>query len=74
MESIILSQTQQFSLTGEVVEIFKHGDKPVTGLFIQPFTLNLDNITDVHLGETANIEVTISIHSINFQSNIRRHT
>jgi hypothetical protein len=66
-------QTEQLSLTGEVVEIVDH-DKPHTTLYIKPFTIKLDDVADVRLGETANVEVSIIIHSINFQSTIRRNT
>ncbi len=67
-------QIEELSLTGEVVEIVNHESKPVTTVYLKPFTIKLDDVTDVRLGDGVVIDVSIMIHSINFQSTIRRNT
>lgn len=68
------SQTQQISITGEVVEVFQQENKPVTTLLIRPFTLKLDDINDAHLGDEVAIEISLAINTINFQSHRRRNS
>jgi hypothetical protein len=64
--------TQKTSITAEVVGVFQKEEKPVTTLLIRPFTIEVDEINDAHLGDEATIEISFSINSINFQSISRR--
>ncbi|MDP1677202.1 MAG: hypothetical protein Q8L88_10100 [Bacteroidota bacterium] len=63
---------QNASITAEVVGVFQKEEKPVTTLLIKPFTIEVDEINDAHLGDEATIEITFLFNSINFQPIPRR--
>ncbi len=55
------------SIATEVVGVFQREGKPVTTLIVRPFTIEVDEIADAHLGDEAALEISFSIHSIRFQ-------
>jgi len=60
------------TLSAEVVGVFQKEENPVTTLLIKPFTIEVDEINDGHLGDEASIEISFSINSINVQPLPRR--
>ncbi|MCK9408367.1 MAG: hypothetical protein WCX28_11020 [Bacteriovoracaceae bacterium] len=63
---------QKTILTAEVVGVFQKEEQPVTTLLIRPFTIEVEEINDAHLGDEASIELTFSINAINVQPLPRR--
>ncbi|MFA6456226.1 MAG: hypothetical protein WCW40_05330 [Bacteroidota bacterium] len=60
------------TIVAEVVGVLQREPTPVVTLIIHPFTVELDDISDAHLGDQATVKISFSINSIDFQPTIRR--
>jgi hypothetical protein len=60
------------SITAEVVGVFQKEEKPVTTLLVRPFTIEVNELNETHLGDEATLEISFSINSMNVQPILRR--
>ncbi|MFA5831906.1 MAG: hypothetical protein WDA22_00385 [Bacteroidota bacterium] len=64
--------THKTTLKAEVVGVFQKEENPVTTLLIRPFTIEVEEMNDAHLGDEAAIEISFLINAINVQPLPRR--